>query len=394
VIVGVFVVELVARWRDRPWWDPCVGAASMLLALLYLTDFFTAVGDWRRSPIWVHLIFLACMCVAQVFRRRRPLRALLAGVVFTLADASFGLTVPVVIVLIDLLYCATYYSSSRASRRIVGTVVAFVVAVGLAVSVFLSDWRLGFLLALNGFSVLIVPVWWASNVRHHWAIAEAERANSRQLRRIAELDQQAAVVAERGRMARDLHDVVAGHLSAIAIQSEALLSMVDDDPELVRRVLRSVRENSIQSLTEMRAMIDVLRDQQEDPRTAPARLAELDKLVDSARAGGLAVSVDKDIVDGLPTAVDLAAYRIVQEALTNALKHASGGRAEIDIRLTGGHLVLHVTNSLAGTPGSGTGTGLASMRERAHAVGGTFTAGPVAGGWQVRAMFPAEGLTS
>jgi signal transduction histidine kinase len=392
-MVIVLLVEAIRRYRARPWWDPWLGVFALFLGLLYLTDFYQLFTERPRSPIWVHLIFLAGMCATEVFRRRAPLAALAAGVAFVIADATIGLTLPVVIVFIDLLYTATSYSSRLASRWIVASVVAVVVILGGTAALLSGELRLGLLIALNGFSLLIVPVWWAFNVRQQREIAEAERENSRQLRRINELDRQAAVVAERGRMARDLHDVVAGHLSAIAIQSEALLSMVDSEPQLVRSVLKSVRENSIQSLTEMRAMIEVLRDQQEDPRTAPARLAELDRLVESARAGGLSIGVEKSDVDDLLVAVDLAAYRIVQEALTNVLKHASGGCAQVSIGITAGQLVVEVTNTLTGSSTGGTGTGLVSMRERAHAVGGSFFAGPWSEGWRVRAELPTGGVS-
>jgi signal transduction histidine kinase len=386
----VFVGELIVRYRDRPWWDRLVAVAFLLLGGLYATDYYEVFAGWPHSPVWAHLVLLVCACTAQAFRRRAPLRSLGAGVVFFLADVAIGVSIPIMIVLIDLLFSATTHTTGRASRWIVKIVIGTVLLGGLAVGVLAHDWRVTFFIVLNGFSVLIVPVWWAFNVRQQWEIAEAERANSRQLSRIAELDRHAAVAAERGRMARDLHDVVAGHLSAIAIQSEALLSMVDENPQVVRTVLKSVRENSIQSLEEMRAMIEVLRDSDDYPRTAPTRLAELDRLIDSARAGGLTVHGDY-IVDSIPVAVDLAAYRIVQEALTNALKHAAGGTAQVCVRVVDDQLVVEVTNNLVGAPGSGTGTGLVNMRERAHAVGGTFSAGPWSGGWRVRAELPKGG---
>jgi signal transduction histidine kinase len=221
-----------------------------------------------------------------------------------------------------------------------------------------------------------------------------------QLATIGELDRKAAVAGERSKMARDLHDVIAGHLSAIAIQSEAALSMAGADPKLARAVLESVRENSVSALEEMRAMIGLLRtdpaggDSEIEP-TAPARLAELSKLVESARASGLEVEVNS-IVDGLPplpAAVDLTAYRIAQEALTKAAKHAPGGLAVFDIRRDGGILTVEVRNDLQpGSPADGgTGIGLLNMRERAAAVGGKLAAGPSGAGWLVRAELPLEG---
>ncbi|MET0136379.1 MAG: histidine kinase [Kibdelosporangium sp.] len=393
----MFLRELIDRHHDRPWWNLLVALAYFAVGLLlYAFGFELVFSDWPKSPLWLHLILFTGMCAAQSLRGRSPLGALSAAVVFALLDISIGLTVPVVLVLIDLLFNATSRTPKRTSRRIVRSVVLLVAVLGVTVGVVEDNWRMAFLVTINGFSLLIVPVWWASNVRQAWEIAAAERENSRQLRRINELDRSAAVLAERGRMARDLHDVIAGHLSAIAIQSEALLSIADGDPELVRKVLKSVRENSIQSLDEMRAMIDVLRTEggEEDPRTAPARLAELDRLVDSARAGGLEVGTEFRGLDGLPVAVDLAAYRIVQEALTNVLKHAAGSVTKVLVSAEGEALVVRITNSLTGEPGGGAGTGLVNMRERAHAVGGSFDAGPWAGGWRVRAVLPTGGVAS
>jgi signal transduction histidine kinase len=387
--------RLIVRYRDRPWWDAVVALTFFAVALvLYATDFY-AVSITEQLPLWVLISQSAVLCVAQMFRKKAPLAMMGIGASILLADFAYNVSIPVILVFVDLLFSATTYTSRTASRFVLGSAIAVVLGIGVFTAVATGDWRAAFFNTINAFSLLVVPVWWAFNVRQHSEIAEAERANSRQLRKIAELDRRTAVAAERAQMARDLHDVVAGHLSAIAIQSEALLTMADSDPELVRRVLKSVRENSIQSLAEMRAMIEVLRADggAEDPRTAPARLAELDRLLDSARAGGLELDVRRSGgADDLPVAVDLAAYRIVQEALTNALKHASGGVAKVEVRVESSQLIVEVTNDLTGDPGTGTGTGLVSMRERAHAVGGSLVAGPWSGGWRVRAVLPLGGV--
>jgi signal transduction histidine kinase len=254
------------------------------------------------------------------------------------------------------------------------------------------DLRVAVIVTLAVVPFVITPVWWAAHVRRR-------RANAAQLARIAELDRRVAVAAERGRMARDLHDVIAGHLSAIAIQSGAVLS-VADDARTARTVLTSVRQNSVHALEEMRAMIGLLRDDAEtlaDETTAPARLAELSRLVASARAGGMRVTVESTVDDErLPVAIDLTAYRIAQEALTNTMKHAPGGQVRIEISRCGDKLTVEVHNDLradhvAREP-DGRGHGLLNMRARADAVGGTLSAGPVGGGWLVRAELPvAEG---
>ncbi|NRN67288.1 Integral membrane sensor signal transduction histidine kinase [Kibdelosporangium sp. 4NS15] len=381
--------EAVTRYRRSGWWDVVIALVFFAVALvLYATDLYALVPQ-EQLPLGLLITQSAVLCVAQMLRRRAPLVMLAIATGILLGNLSYGLPIPVIIVFVYLLVNATLSTTRRGSRFILAGAIVTVLTVGVADVGVTGDWRHGFFTVLNVFSLLIVPVWWSFNIRQHDEILEAERASSRQLHRIAELDRRTAVADERAWMARDLHDVVAGHLSAIAIQAEALLSVADRDPQLVRTVLKSVRENSIQSLAEMRAMIDVLQadNGEKSPRTAPATLAELDRLVDSARAGGLVLEIRRAFGD-LPVAVDLAAYRIVQEALTNALKHASGGSAAVEVRVEDTHLIVEVTNDLTGPPGAGAGTGLVSMRERAHAVGGDFQAGPWSGGWRVRAVLP------
>lgn len=382
------------RLRARPVWqqDLLIALATWLVGMLvYLTGIHRVLAGFDHAPLWVRLAELTVLCGLQPLRRRVPGGLLLATAVLA-ADIAMTPSLPILVIYTDFLYAATLYGSRRASRVMIGVAAASTVAVLAAVLVFSGTWRVAVTVALGVLPFVLTPVWWAANVRQQRDIAETERANAGQLAKIAELDRRAAVAAERGRMARDLHDVIAGHLSAIAIQSEAALSMAD--PKLSRRVLESVRENSVSALTEMRAMIGLLRAEGgEAETTAPARLAELSKLVESARASGLDVTV-KSTVDesGLPAAVDLTAYRIAQEALTNAVKHAPGRRVAVDIRWLDGILTVEVENEVHHDPPApaGTGTGLLNMRERAGALGGTLTAGPAGAGWLVRAELPAS----
>ncbi|MFC5109967.1 sensor histidine kinase [Kibdelosporangium philippinense] len=393
----VLMIEGVRRYGQRPWWNLFVASSYLGVALvLYATNLY-ALRTENQLPVWVLVGQSMVLFAAQLFRHKAPIPALAIASCIMVYDFTYDLPLPVMIVFIDLLFCATLGASKRAAQVILGVMIALAVGISLVDGIASADWRRAFFTTVNLFTLLVVPIWWSFNIRQHEELLQAERKQSRQLRQIAELDRRTAVNAERSRMARDLHDVVAGHLSAIAIQSEALLTMVDDEKErkLVRTVLESVRQNSLQSLAEMRSMIDILRADggTADPRTAPARLAELDKLLDSARAGGLSLDVHKSF-DELPVAVDLAAYRIIQEALTNALKHAGGGGARVDVQVAGEELIIEVLNEMTGPPGKGTGTGLVNMRERAHAVGGDFQAGPWQGGWRVRAVLPMGGVAS
>jgi signal transduction histidine kinase len=336
---------------------------------------------------------LAVICVAELLRSRAPAVALGVGLVIAGTELLYGVSLATLIVLTDLLFAATLYGSRRTNRVIIWGVGALVLVLVAASAVFGDSWRDVVLTVLQLCGVPLIPVWWAMNVRQQREAAGEQRARADHLARIAELDRKAAVAEERARMARDLHDVIAGHLSAMAIQSAAALSIAETDPAMMIKVLKAVRENSVASLAEMRAMIGLLRSDTEAgmERTAPARLRDIDRLLESARAAGLDVRARTDDTAGLPAAVDLSAYRIVQEALTNVVKHAPGSRAEVKVGREDATLVVEVTNERGGVlPSNGAGRGLLNMRERAQAVGGMLEAGPFAAGrWRVRAELPA-----
>ncbi|MFJ7216874.1 sensor histidine kinase [Amycolatopsis sp. NPDC098790] len=389
------------RLRSRPAWqqDAVIALTTWVVGVLvYAAGVHRLLTAYDHAPLWVRLLELTALCGLELLRRWVPWALLLATAVLAV-DIWLSPSLPVVIIYTDFLYAATLYGSRRTSRVLIGVAALSVVTVLAGVLLLGQGWRTAVLAAVSTLPFVLTPVWWAANVRQQRDIADAERSNAGQLAKIAELDRRAAVAAERGRMARDLHDVIAGHLSAIAIQSEAALSL--SDPKLAKTVLASVRENSVSALAEMRAMIGLLKTEGASAETtAPARLAELSRLVESARASGLAVTVESTVDKKipLPTAVDLTAYRIAQEALTNAVKHAPGGQVDVDIRHFDGILEVQVRNDVHHPPTAteGSGTGLLNMRERADAVGGKLTAGPSGDGWLVRAelpVSPTEGAT-
>lgn len=328
--------------------DLVIAVGTWLFGLFfYLTGLYLIAGGPDHVPLWKRLIELTAIVGLEVIRRKVPLALILATGVLAV-DITLGLSLPIILVYNDFLYAATLYGSQRMSRAMISVAAVSTVAVIAAALVFASDWRAGVIATIAALPFLITPVWWATNVRQHRDIAQAERANSQQLARIAELDMAAALAEERARMTRDLHEVIAGHLSAIAIQSEAALSM--KDPTLAQTVLRAVGENSVHALEEMRTMVVLLKsaDGGTDETTAPARLAQLSKLVDSARASGISVGVRSEVDSTLlPAAVDPTAYRIAQEALTNAVKHAPGTRAVVEIRHSARRLILEIGNELA-----------------------------------------------
>jgi signal transduction histidine kinase len=371
----------------------------VLGTLFYATELQVLLsGNAQPAPLGQRLAVLAVACLAVLERRRAPLLSLGIAVPAVVVDGAMNPSLPVMLVLAEAIHNAVRHGSRQVSRGVKAGAVVTVILVTVGAGIATADWRITPPVLLQTGTVLLLPVWWAAEVRRYHELAEAERNSAAQQARIAELDRRAAISAERTRMARDLHDVIAGHLSAIALQSEAVLSMADQDPATARAVLTSVRQNSVQALAEMKAMIDLLRAEQPDPpdpHTSPAGLAVLPWLLDSARAAGLQVSGRSEFTEELPTAVDLTVYRIVQEALTNAVKHAAGSHVSVAVRRDSAVVVVEVINNLTAPAAdrrtAAEGTGLPSMRERAAVLGGTLSAGLAAGRWRVRAVLPTGG---
>jgi signal transduction histidine kinase len=218
-----------------------------------------------------------------------------------------------------------------------------------------------------------------------WALAEAVRS-----RRQAILEaSRRAVGDEQARIARELHDVIAHSVSVIVVQAAAADDVFEARPDQARTALRSIEAAGREALGELRQLLGAVS----APRPGLGRLAELTAPLQEA---GLEVAVHREGTDGmeLPAGLDLSAYRIVQEALTNTLRHAGATRASVTIRTVGGSLELDVSDdgtAAVPVPAAGPGRGLAGMRERAAMLGGTLDAGPLPdGGFRVRALLPLE----
>jgi len=212
-----------------------------------------------------------------------------------------------------------------------------------------------------------------------------------------ELQAQAAVTIERGRIARELHDVVAHNVSMMVVQAGAAQRVLDGPQPDVRNALEAIAHTGRQTVDEMRTLLGVLRETNDPTALKPQPgLAELERLVDGIRSAGLPVTlrVEGD-PQGLPQALDVSAFRIVQEALTNTLKHAGPARADVVVRYEPGAVTLEVRDSGAGKAnGSGTGHGLVGMRERVAMFGGELdAAAQPGGGFAVRARLPVDATT-
>ncbi|MEY9945951.1 sensor histidine kinase [Kitasatospora sp. GAS1066B] len=378
--------------------DLAIAASGLCGGLLMLAGHAYNEGE-HVSP-WLRLASLLAMAVLELFRRRRPILTVTLGGLIFLAGTFGGILTATVIMYTDLLYAGTLYGPRRTPLVLQLTGAGMTLAIA---GVIASHTTIGNALGAVVWAALIflAPVWTAVLVRRHRDQAETERLRAEQTTLLAELDRRGAVAAERARMARELHDVVANHLSAIAIHATGAQSLArrqqrpQEDPLVA--ALAVIRENSVQGLAEMRRMIGLLRADQELPADHRApRLDALDSLLAQARAAGPAAGLDFETsLDGdhgeLPAPVDLAAYRIVQESLTNALKHAGRGTVRLRLSSCPERVEIAVDSPYrpdAGRTLPGARAGLVGMGERAQLLGGSFEAGPVGELWRVRAVLP------
>jgi signal transduction histidine kinase len=252
------------------------------------------------------------------------------------------------------------------------------------------------------FQALIFLAAWTAGVLSRTKRASLLAAQHRAERAEAEIDLQSARAAAtaRTRIARELHDVVAHHVSLIAVQAEAAASLLPDRPGAARQSVAIIGDTARQALTELRRLLGVLRGPAEPPQTTPsASLAGLGAVLDQVRGAGL--QVDLEIVGTpypLAPSIDLTAYRIVQEALTNTIRHTAATRAAVTLRYEPGSIAVQVADSgpqqrgaaMLARTAPGSGLGLAGIAERVASCGGNLTVGPTpAGGFALAARLPS-----
>ncbi|GAA3438804.1 histidine kinase [Kutzneria kofuensis] len=297
-----------------------------------------------------------------------------------LAACETLVLVPVITAPFDAVAFAIYPIATMRSRRtaviaLLGALAVFVAGVvgpmgGQAVSaaaIVITAWGLGVF------------------VREHRIYVVAQR----------EHEVRAAAARERLRIARELHDVVANGMSLIALQAGVAGYVLDSRPEEARRALASIEETSRAGLTELRQMLPLLRaadDGEPEPTEATPGLADLDTLVRRAAEVGVAVTVEIDGARPLAAGLELSAYRIVQEAITNVIKHAGPARVTVVLRYAVDELIIEVADDGSGGVATTGGHGILGMRERVALYGGSLTAGPEPdGGFLVRAVLPTGG---
>jgi signal transduction histidine kinase len=374
--------------------------AALGLALAAVNVFSLLAYRDQLHPLWLALTLVAAQGVPLAWRRAWPLPVMIivGGVRVAYDQIGFGFAP------LPLGPAIAFYTVMDRSGPVWRWVTILLALVGLRIS-----------LAAPGHSepyqaiyqALILLTAGAAGVLSRAKRASLLAAQSRAERAEAEIDRQASRTAarERTRIARELHDVVAHHVSLIAVQAEAATSLLPDRPAAARRSVEIIGDTARLALTELRRLLGVLRGPSERLETAPSvSLDGIGEVLDQVRETGLPVDFEIAGTSGpLAPGVDLTAYRIVQEALTNTIRHARAARAAVTLNYEPGYITVSVTDSgqRAGGNGgaangaqeplpNGAGLGLAGIAERVASCGGNLTVGPTdAGGFAVTARLPA-----
>jgi signal transduction histidine kinase len=347
--------------------------------------------DGPAGPLWFDVLAIPAIVLPLLARRRFPFGAPAAmGVAAALTSFVDGTVVPFDGVTF-LVGCAALFLVGSLRERS-QAVAGFAVAEGVLAVVVHNDpnGAVGdFIVA----SIIFMIVWTiAFGVGRKSVEADEARERASRAEREREERARSAVAEERARIARELHDVVGHSVSVMTVQASGVRRLLRPDQQRERDALLVVERTGREALAEMRRMVGVLRRPEEAPALAPQpSLEHLDRLVESAREAGLPVElhVEGEAVQ-LPAGVDLTAYRLVQEGLTNALKHAAATRAEVLVQYSDGHIEVVVSDDGHGVgSGDGGGHGLVGMRERVSVYGGELDAGPrPGGGYRLRARLP------
>lgn len=353
--------------------DALLAAAMVVVSQVEVWVYGVAGGSWQAAAA------LGLAAAAMLYRQHQP--------VVSVAVVSLGLTLcaqyagePFSVTSVVTFLTAMFSVGAMPQRR--WALVAL--AVALVISAFaVHPWTLNNYL---GISLSSIGVPWLLGAL--WLRRKIATETERRQREAAEQ----AVAAERIRLAQDLHDVVSHNVGMIAVQAGAADVTLGKDADATRESLRAIETGARDTLLELRQLLGLLRDDDPDPRASRPTISDLPELFAPLDQAGVEISL---VSTGVPTAlsreVELTAFRIVQEALTNVVKHAGPCRVSITLRHTDGALRVEVADDgrASSSAAQGEGFGLTGIRERVSALGGTVTAGPrIGGGFVVDALLP------
>jgi len=389
VVAGRTVEPMLAIDRFRRSWifDGLV-ALTISVAMVFITAQIPH-GDGERSPDLLCYLLVAGAGAALVLWRRAPIvgLAIVTGLLWVYSAREYA-GGPVYLMFFVLVFAVAVATERRRS------LVVSVVALGVLLT---SHFATGGDLApwpLLSIGWTAAAWFFGDGLRTRRAYLAGLEERARYLEETRDEEARRRVADERLRIARDLHDVIAHSIASINVQAGSAIHVMDRRPEQARESLLAIREASGEALAELRSTIGLMRGSEDGgaPRTPTPSLARLDPLVETAARAGLPVALGvRGEARPLPSAVDVAGYRIVQESLTNVVRHAHAHEASVTIDYGPAAVEIEVVDDgRNGAGGGAPGHGIAGMRERAQAVGGQVDAGPrFSGGFRVWARLPA-----
>ncbi|QZN86843.1 sensor histidine kinase [Cellulomonas sp. C5510] len=391
-----------------PAWAVLLGVASVgyfLLTIAVGTSFFThgPGPSVTAGSVWGSVAVLAAQSVPMLWRTRRPVLSF--WLVFACFLAATAISIDRNLTVSPTLLFAVFSVTARTRTRTWATTAGVAAGIDTTVQLVLGVMFGGVLTPVAVLAVLtrVVPTYLAPCLAgllygSQRRRAELAAAQTEALREAAEAQTAAAVASERNRMARELHDVAAHHLSGILLQTRAAIRVRESDPRTTGVLLESIQSEGELTMLNLREVIGVLREDSPVAGVPAPTLASLPTLLAAVRDlhPELALAVTGDLHD-LSPATSLACFRIIQESLTNARKHAPGGAVTVVIQRNPREVVVEVRNAAAtdpappGAPESRRGYGLVGMRERAAMLGGVLETGPAPdGGWRTLAVIPLD----
>jgi signal transduction histidine kinase len=342
------------------------------------------------APTWTAYVLVACAFLPLALRRRYPATVLITAVsaagIYTLTRQP-----PVLISLAPVI--AVYTAGTVFERRKLVVLTLIAIAIALPTSLYAQPLDRRAAETARWVALFAAAAAAGDATRNRRAyVAEVEQ-RAIEAERTRDEEARRRVEEERLRIARELHDVTAHSLSIIAVQAGAAEQVVERDPLAAKRALEAIRSTSKSSLDELRAILGVLRGSDYAAPLAPTgSIARIPELAAAVEETGVRVDVVLDGVGEVPAYAEVSAYRIVQEALTNVVRHANATRADVRVGRENDRLIVEVLDDGSGDAQVKAGHGLAGMRERAVALGGEFEAGPApGGGFRVRAGIPLTG---
>jgi signal transduction histidine kinase len=369
---------------------------AFVVSLVVIEVIDLATNSKREGPLWLNIAIMTAIAVSFLWRRTQPLVTVVTTFAGFTVMAVWLTQPPDMFATVLILVCLGY----AAARHVTGRPSVIALAIGVAVILTLS-----IVYDPNDIFFPVTFFWimpWVAGraVRNQTMLTRELAEKAERARHAREEDERRAIATERNRIARELHDVLAHNLSVMVVQAAGARQVLEKDPKRAVEAAALIERTGREALAEIRHLFGPVRRGEGGPLSGPPSIARMDELARRAREAGLRVElrVTGDPVE-LPAGIDLAGYRIVQEALTNTLKHSGGARALVTVAYEPNEVVLSVEDDGEGPREAyelgeaGGGHGLVGMRERAAVYGGVVQAGRRrGGGFAVRARLPTRPL--